>query len=263
MEYKEKLKGLAEIPEITNGRIERLTVFRDFFELLAIRISNGVDPVHLAQRHEFALKTSEKYTEAELDEFERYFSDLLDIYAYNLKSGNLDDVLGRLYEKHGHLSREQELTPDGISIVISRILMNIEKIIEQKGFLTLGDSTCGSGGIPLKVAEEMLLKGYNLTNNLVVLANDINSRSVHMAYIQLSMYGIPAVVTQADILSLSEDTRWYTPIYILGNWVWRSPVGHTTARNRDDELLKMMTHPIYTAIRRIEGWPPKFPDDDQ
>lgn len=76
--------------------------------------------------------------------------------------------------------------------------------------------TCGSGGLLFQAVGQMIEKGYDITNELVVFANDVNPRSVHMAYIQLSMYGIPAVVSRTDIFALQEADRWYTPAYIIG-----------------------------------------------
>lgn len=246
---------LAEIANITRGRIERLTVFRDFFELLAIMISNNFDPVHFSSRHERAEEIRKTYSEAEMGQFRMYFNILSEMLANNLKHKELPDVLGRLYEKHGYLSSEQELSPDSISEICHRITINPEEQIAKHGFVEYAEPTCGSGGLLFKGAELMLQRDYNIINTLVVFGNDVNSRSVHMAYTQASMYCIPAVITQADIFTLQEADRWYTPAYILGNWVWRRPLGHTTGRNRDDEMLKMMTDPTYAAIRRIWGWP--------
>jgi hypothetical protein len=72
-----------------------------------------------------------------------------------------------------------------------------------------------------------------------------------MAYIQLSLYGIPAVIIRGETLSLKEYTRWYTPAYILGNWVWKSPFSLTGGKSHDDEVLKRMTDPLYNALRSL------------
>ena len=43
-----------------------------------------------------------------------------------------------------------------------------------------------------------------------------------MCYLQLALYGIPAVVVHGNSLTLEEWSRWYTPVYILEGWGWRS-----------------------------------------
>jgi hypothetical protein len=40
-------------------------------------------------------------------------------------------------------------------------------------------------------------------------------RAVHMAYIQLSLLHVPAVVVHGNTLSLEEWGYWYTPAHIL------------------------------------------------
>jgi hypothetical protein len=105
----------------------------------------------------------------------------------------------------------------------------------------------------LAAAETMTGKGLNYSNQLVVRATDVDPKCVHMAYIQLSKLGIPALVIHGETLSLKEYTRWYTPMYIIGNWVWKCPFGRLTgARSREDELLKRATEPHYGAMRRAQ-----------
>lgn len=102
----------------------------------------------------------------------------------------------------------------------------------------------------LAAAEVMMSKGLNYCEHLVVMATDSDPRCIHMAYIQLSLYGIPAVVIHGNTITLQEQTRWYTPMYILGKWVWRRPFSLSGERSADDELLKRETDPFYDAVRR-------------
>jgi hypothetical protein len=246
---------LLGVTQIGGGKHDRNNLTRDFFEMLAIRISNAFDPVHLEKRRSRIAEIIGKYTNAELLEFERCTSLLIDILQYNLKMRNLEDTLGRLFERHHRLIAGQELTPQGVADILARIAITPGEQMRDKGYLTLSDSTCGSGGSFLASVQRFMELGYNPVTDMVVLANDINARAVHMAYIQTSFYGIPAVITQADVFTLNEAARWYTPAYILGNWVWCNPMNHIAGRNREDERLKMMTDPMYAAIRRLWGWP--------
>jgi len=42
-----------------------------------------------------------------------------------------------------------------------------------------------------------------------------------MAYVQLSLLHVPAVVIHGDMLLLEEYGHWHTPAHILGGWRYR------------------------------------------
>ena len=52
-------------------------------------------------------------------------------------------------------------------------------------------------------------------------------------------------------LHLEEWSRWYTPVYITDNWIWRQTCGNKGGIYADDESLKMIFSPQYAAIRKI------------
>ena len=125
--------------------------------------------------------------------------------------------------------------------------------LPECGYFTLDEPACGACGMVLAVAEQLQGAGMNPTRHLAVRAEDLNIRCVWMSYIQLSLYGIPAVVIYGNTLPLKEFDRWYTPAYLLGNWVWREPMPFEAGKNRNNELLKMASDPTYRAIRQLQG----------
>lgn len=76
--------------------------------------------------------------------------------------------------------------------------------------------------------NELTVKGPDC-NQLVVTAVDVDLKCVHMAYLQFSLYGIPAVVIHGNTLSVEEWSRWYTPIYIVNGWTRKQACGITEA----------------------------------
>lgn len=42
-----------------------------------------------------------------------------------------------------------------------------------------------------------------------------------MAYVQLSLLHIPAVVIHGNTLALEERSHWLTPAHIMGGWEWK------------------------------------------
>lgn len=88
---------------------------------------------------------------------------------------------------------------------------------------------------------------------MVVTATDVDIKCVWMTYLQLSLYGIPAVVIHGNSLSMQEHSRWYTPVYILDGWVWRQTCGNDDKRYPEDEAFKRAADPMYAAIRDAEA----------
>jgi hypothetical protein len=42
--------------------------------------------------------------------------------------------------------------------------------------------------------------------------------AAHMAYVQLSLLGIPGIVVVGDTLRMESRAVWYTPAHIVGGW---------------------------------------------
>lgn len=58
-------------------------------------------------------------------------------------------------------------------------------------------------------------KEFDYRHNTFFVAQDIDIRRVWMAYIQLSLYGIPAMVIHGNTLTMEEWDRWYTPCALV------------------------------------------------
>ena len=55
-------------------------------------------------------------------------------------------------------------------------------------------------------------------HRLSITATDVDLKCVHMAFLQLSLLNIPAVVVHGNSLSLEEYSHWFTPAHILNGW---------------------------------------------
>ena len=76
----------------------------------------------------------------------------------------------------------------------------------------INEPTCGSGTMVIGAVWAMKQKDFDFRHTSFFVAQDIAIRCVWMAYIQLSLYGIPAVVIHGDTLAMKEWSRWYTPL---------------------------------------------------
>lgn len=243
-------KSLMNMVEGISGRHRPRKVFTDFVELAAIRISNSFDPVHFHMRRQRAQEVLKNYNNAEQVKMGDLLGALAELMPRLTRINRLEDVLGRLFEELRLGQTGQDLTPDSVADLLSRLC--IKRGIAEKGYTILHESSAGSGVLILAAAMQVLEYGYNYCSQFVAFAVEKDIRCVHMAYFQLSMYGIPAVIVHGDTLALSEYSRWYTPMYLSGDWVWREPWSLYGKRNPDDERLKMMSEPLYEAIRRMQ-----------
>lgn len=89
----------------------------------------------------------------------------------------------------------------------------------------------------IAAADALHKNHYNPSQNMCVIAVDNDIRCAMMAYIQLSYLGIPAVVIHGDGLLVKEYARFYTPVYILGGWLWKEPMSFTDQICDDDKKL--------------------------
>ena len=239
-----KIKELSKAIRKVSHSCHSYEVFEDFIQLAATQISNSVDPVHFESRHVAALETQKKYSDDENRRMCEAFEMLCGIINENLLCGEFEDILGRIFEELRIKVKGQDFTPDCISRLAAAMIFPEKMILPECGYITLSEPACGSGAMILAAAARLISSGISCFEQCVVFAADIEIRAVHMAYLQLALNGIPAVVVHGNILTCQEYDCWYTPMYINRKWVWRKPLGFTCGRNKDDELLKLMTEPV-------------------
>ena len=73
----------------------------------------------------------------------------------------------------------------------------------------------------LAFAKSLYKHDINYQQQLLVEATDISDICVYMTYIQLSLYGIPAVVHCGDTLTQKMRFKMETPFFFLNYWKFR------------------------------------------
>lgn len=197
-------------------------VFSDFVEMSALSISNAVDPAERDEREARYLAIAAQYSPEELALFPQMLGELTSA----LEEG-FDDVLGRLFHElelhskwHGQFFTPYELAHT-IALMTLGDRPHMTREIEAKGYLNALEPACGAGAMVIALAAAMKDQGINYQRSLHVTAVDIDPKCVHMAYLQLSLLGVPAVVVHGNSLSLEERSHWRTPMHVFGNWEWR------------------------------------------
>ena len=237
------------------------TVFEDFLQMAAISISNTVDWTHSEEREAQYMEIVGRYSKEEINNFPQMLAHLVTA----LEEGE-DDILGRVFhalELHNKYNG-QFFTPMNVCDMMGKIAIGEhDKIIEEKGYVTVCEPCCGSGAMLIGFAKALKDSGYNYQQHMVVTATDIDLKCVHMCYLQLSLLHIPAVVIHGNSLTLEEWSRWYTPTYLLNGWIWRQSCGNLDKQYPEDEALKRSMEPMYAAIKNIEALRPDIAETTQ
>lgn len=232
-----RVKEIIKLIEDIGYRHGISTVFDDYLHIASCAVSNAVDKLHFEERENLYMQTIKKYSKEELQQFVKLHTMVINALEQSLYSA---DLLGEVYHSLdlSNSRNGQFFTPMHIAQLIAKIMIgsNCEEI-NTKGYVTVCEPTCGSGVMVIAAADALHKNHYNPSQNMCVLAVDNDIRCAMMAYIQLSYLGIPAVVIHGDSLLLKEYSRFYTPIYMLGGWLWKEPMSFTNQVCDDDKKL--------------------------
>ena len=247
-------RTLLKIAEITRGRISRPQTLSDFLAYCALLLSIRTDPVHTEQRSKSLERLKANYKKDEWEAFYQGLVDLCRTFVRNIQVGRYEDLFAGPFTQVRATSRalKQDFTPVDVGKLIGAISVSSNLSLPEEGFFSLSDHACGSGTLLLAGAQRIADTGYNPAEQLVIQAADLDARCVHMTYLHLSLYGIPAVIVQGNTITLNEYDRWYTPVYLWRKWIWRAPMPFGDSGYISDEKLKCFDEPIYGAYRYME-----------
>lgn len=197
-------------------------IFQDWLEICAIAISNSVDWREREDREQRYLTVINKYNKEEQQELAGLFAKLVMALDAEAQSGTPCDILGGVFHGLGlhNKYKGQFFTPNHICELMGQLVDDdgIAEAIDGQGYVSVCEPCVGSGGIVIGFAAAMAKKHRNYQQQMCVTACDIDLKCVHMAYLQLSLYGIPAVIVHGNSLTMEEWSHWYTPSYITGFW---------------------------------------------
>lgn len=209
--------ALKRTIESVSYRKRTWEVWSDFCELTAISLSNAVDVSNGREKREQRYhQIRQQYEPHEFEQFPVALACLVEA----MEIEQFDDVLGAMFMEldlgsHWH---GQFFTPYSVAKMMGRMTFDSQSLVERE-FITLQEPACGAGGQIIAYADAMHEhEGCNPQQRLHVTAIDVDPLCVHMAYVQLSLLHIPAVVIHGNTLSLETWSRWYTPAHVLGLW---------------------------------------------
>lgn len=194
----------------------RWMVFSDFIHMSAAALHNRC---HFVQEIEDDyMRRIKRYKTADQRRFPVLFNTLVDGMEFSAA-----DFLGSVFMELelGDRCRGQYFTPYSVAYMIAKMQLSdgLPALTSgERDFITVSDPACGAGGLIVAMAQAMLEAGFNPQKQMVAVCVDIDPVAAMMAYVQLSLCGIPAMVIVGNSLSMEFRQTWRTPFWLMFGW---------------------------------------------
>ena len=237
----ENEKEFLDIIQSMTGSYQTWQVWSDVITIMAITVSNSVDrrKDHWEKREQEYLELIRKH---DPDKVARLFA----VLVKALDDNPDQDFLGSMYMRlnlgsHWH---GQFFTPYDVCRMSAEITLDIDKLKAQTRFISLCDPTIGGGAMLIAAARVLQREGINYQTRACFVGQDIDRIAGMMAYIQMSLLGMPGYVAIANTLTdpiigpvlepIEKNSQefWYTPLWFSDVWEMRRKW------YRIDELMK-------------------------
>ncbi|HDR2357135.1 TPA: N-6 DNA methylase [Enterobacter roggenkampii] len=198
----------------TARNLRRWEVFSDFITLAASELDMA--RIRTPENVERSREICAKYFESDISNMHALFG--LMICALEAK---FHDFLGAIFMELelGDDRNGQYFTPYNVQSLLARLLMpDFDETIHREGFVTVSDPASGAAGMIVAYAEVLLEAGYNPSEQMFGSCIDIDPIAADMAFIQLSLLGIPAEVVTGNALTMQLNRVRYTPVYYINNF---------------------------------------------
>lgn len=210
-------KALCGLLRDASRRRHLWDVFGDFVEVAALALANAVPGAFRPEREEQYHRTMARYDDAERALFPRMFAELV-----NGLSDETSDLLGTVFGELdlGNAARGQFFTPYHVCRLMADLTIDekVEAEVARKGFITVQEPAVGAGAMIIAMAEAMRARGMEPQRCLHVTAVDVDPRAAHMAFVQLCLLHIPAVVVVGNTLTLETRETFHTFAHVLDLW---------------------------------------------
>lgn len=206
--------SLIKVLQSFPGHLNRWEVYFDWIHAMAYTLANVTDRSHLRHEREVAyMKLVDKYGN-NMHKFSECLALLVRLFEYQSR-----DWLGEIYME-GEFSNKhlgQFFTPYHVSKLMADLTFD-EDQLKKKRKIGFYEPTVGAGGMIIALAETMKEKGYNPQTQLEVYCTDLDTNALLMAFVQLSILGIPARCEVKNALSMDQEdciSQWYTPGWFM------------------------------------------------
>lgn len=181
------------------GKYGVYNIFEDWVRMIALAYANQI--FFSQKREDEYLEIMKRYDDAEK-------AKLYEMYAWLLEwaEEQMTDMLGYIYMhlELGSKAHGQFFTPYHVCQMMAKMQKYDGKVIK------VNEPSCGAGGNIIALAEALKEQGINYQQKMEVVCQDIDTKAVYMTYVQMCLYGIPAIVYQANTLSDPEGLQSVT-----------------------------------------------------
>lgn len=177
-------------------------VFEAFVHLSACAVSAG-------QREEEYLQASQRFSSEDLKVFSQAFA----LLVREMEHKPYEDLFGPVYmEISSHKGKQMTgefYTPRSICQLMAKMNAPGHLDFPEDRPLTVCEPAGGTGGMILAFVEELVAKGISPLH-VQVTHQELMGVSCHCAFINYSLWGIPATVYHMNTLSMKVFASWST-----------------------------------------------------
>lgn len=181
------------------GKYGVYNIFEDWVRMMAMAYANQI--FFSQKREDEYLEIMKRYDDAEK-------AKLCEMYAWLLEwaEEQMTDMLGYIYMhlELGSKAHGQFFTPYHVCQMMAKMQKYDGKVMK------VNEPSCGAGGNIIALAEALKEQGINYQQKMEIICQDIDTKAVYMTYVQMCLYGIPAIVYQANTLSDPEGLQSVT-----------------------------------------------------
>lgn len=209
MHTKNMSGDIIKLLQSLSGKYSVYEIFANWVQMMALSFAQAV--WYEEKRETEYKEIVNRYTQEELAKLFEATA-----YLWEWAEQEMTDMLGYIYMHLdlGSKSHGQFFTPYHICKLMAKIPEY------EEGLIKVNEPTCGAGGNIIALAEALKDKGFNYQQIMRATLQDIDTKAVYMSYVQMCIYGIPAVVFQSDTLqdpngNNSSTGRLYSVGYLL------------------------------------------------
>lgn len=218
-EASEIVKRLRSIQSGSGHNISR--IWDDWISSMALALANSCDrrPEVWQSREDEYMQIVKRHGRETMLAFAEMFALLVEGLDCDLPT----DLLGSIYMalELGSNHAGQFFTPSSVCEFMARLTMTPEHVretVEQEGFIAIHEPVIGGGATVIPMVAVVKEAGLIPSEHMHVVGIDIDWTVLRMAFVQLSLLGVPAVLYVGNTLSMEMREAWYTPAHILRGW---------------------------------------------
>jgi type I restriction-modification system DNA methylase subunit len=195
------------------------------------------------------LQIANQYKKEELDKH----CELLAITVNALEESE-QDFLGEIFStiEMSNKRTGQFFTPYHISYMMAKMVIG-EKELPKDHICKISDPCCGAGGLLIAGAQVMKERKLNFQSDALFVGQDIDARCVRMAFIQLNLLGVSAILICGNTLTFETYWQRETIVYHITGMEFRLKMEEIRNKNREQES------PPSPAQKEKESMEIKFP----